>query len=136
VAGVLYVLLNMRRLIIPIGIIVAFVVCMAFFQQLSTIDMYPMGSGRYETSPNGKFVAHANNMQNKHNGETLQYYEFEIEDAQSNSMIKSHRIFLPKDTSPSVHFRSGNGKIIWNEDSSMVSFGSDDELIWHYKLTL
>jgi len=102
---------------------------------MSSIDVfgsYPNGSGRHEVSPDKKWQAHASNMSDKiSNGNIIHYYEFSIIDKNTREPIIVHRFPQPEFK---VIFREGNGIITWSTDSSEVTFGTADKVVWSYHI--
>ncbi len=88
---------------------------------------YPMGGGRYEDSPNGQFTANASNVYDENFwGSSRNYYEFDVRSKKGN-VLRS--VQLPGPPNP-IYFREGTGRIMWASDSTSVSFGTSQDVIW------
>lgn len=116
-------------------IVFAIIGCIIFVKTMSSIDVfggYPNGSGKHEASPDKKWEAHASNMSDKtFNGTIIHYFNFSVEDKNTGEPIIVHRFPQPDFK---VMFRQGNGIITWSKDSTEVTFGTVDEVVWSYKI--
>ena len=93
------------------------------------IDLYPIGGGRHEISPDGAYEAHASNMGYKENGDVEWYYEFEITDKADGRTYVEYRI---RNEDQNIQFRGGSGRIFWAEDSRSVQIGDSKTILWSY----
>lgn len=88
------------------------------------------GGGKHLDSPDGGYKAVAMNMYRRNlSGEVRKYYSLRVLSNSNEFEISRYEFPMPKD---SVWFREGTGSIIWEADSSMVRFGTQDEVIWSY----
>jgi len=91
------------------------------------VAAYPIGGGRYEASPNGRYEAHASNMYDESfGGVNRSYYAFEVRD-QSGRVLRSIELPQPPNA---LGFRGGQGRIMWAADSKSVSFGTPTQIVW------
>jgi hypothetical protein len=90
------------------------------------------GGGRHLNSPSGDYEAEAWNMQQRSiSGRERKFYSFRVTDNNTGFEVCRHEIPMPEDP---IWFRGGAGSIDWNEDSSVVRFGSPHEVVWSFTI--
>ncbi len=92
------------------------------------------GGGKHLDSPNARYKAEAWNMlERKISGGERNFYSFRVRDNGTGFEICRYEIPMPKDP---VWFREGPGGIYWEADSTIVRFGTQNEAIWTYVVSL
>ena len=83
---------------------------------------YPLGSGQYQVSPDGRYEAHASEMHDEGFwGSERDYYELSVLDKSSHKSIRTVRMD-PIPGEPMLPMRSDQQVIAWAEDSKSVTF--------------
>ena len=128
--------MSIKRKLILWGVVLGLFVAAALglnvlWNEVSEFDLYPMGMGRHEDSPNGIYEASASNMTDRIDGKIVQYYQFEVVRKSDSKIVAEKK--LP-DEQQKIRFRQGNGKIFWKDDSSGVRFGTTETTLWTHAL--
>jgi len=108
-------------------VVTAFVVLLVIgaLQRACDVIIYPIGSGRREASPNGKFQAHAGWLYDESFwGFSHHWYEFEVRGKDSGKVLAAQSVDVPAGQ-PVCEWR-GEGTIEWTPDSSTVRFLAED----------
>ncbi len=112
---------------IGIGVLLLLLIAGELAYRSVQVAPYTMGSGNSEDSPNGSFTADASNMTAKDSwGNSRSYYEFTVHDRHGRVL---RTIQIPEPPFPII-FRGGSGRIMWAADSTTVSFGTPQAVIW------
>ena len=117
------------RLWLLVSVVAIGIVAIAAGYRAVTLLRYPLGSGQYDLSPDGRFEARASNMTDKSFwGGQRHYYQFEIIDVTTKERLRTVTMGFP-DGEPAVVYR-GPKVIKWAADSSSVTIpiGQDLEL--------
>ena len=106
---------------------------MAVYRGLQVI-YYPVGEGRYEESPDGRFEADATLMHDESFwGRRTTWYEFEVIEKNSGRVVASHTMDVPPGAR-AVSWYGGEGTITWTSDSRTVTFSDGATSLWHATL--
>jgi hypothetical protein len=90
---------------------------------------YPMGGGRSVPSPHGALEASATTIWDESFwGTTTAWYEFQVTDGQSGCVRVSKVVPITEGTLYVNFYHDGD--IIWEADSTAVSFGKGDVILW------
>lgn len=90
------------------------------------------GGGRHLDSPNARYKAEAWNMEDRSiSGRERNFYSFRVTDNDTGFEICRYEFPMPKDP---VYFREGTGSIHWENDSSIVRFGTPNQIVWSFTL--
>lgn len=111
--------MNMTKVAI-ITAVISIVAIIAVAYRGCVVLPYPLGSGQYAKSPDGRYEAYAANMTDKYFwGGRREYYEFQIKDVQSRSTLRTIRM-TPPDREEIVDYY-GNTILTWASNSSAVT---------------
>lgn len=115
------------------GVLVAILVAAtALGMRVWTRPLEQSGGGKHLNSPDAHYKAEAWNMRQRNlSGGMRNYYSFVVIDNNSGLEICRYEIPMPDD---GVRFREGSGGIDWDEQSSVVRFGTQDNTVWTYAI--